>query len=125
MNRNGILKFCLLLCYGKSGDSFGNSYMLIKKSTVKMLIFKPPPPSVRVVHFGKWLILVDNPLPVRFLKSFTKMSSQCLKKRSSPLNQIISRSCVIMRLLFLMGISVDKGIVSEGHLYIFPKNIIF
>ena len=27
-----------------------------------MLIFKPPPPSVRFVHFGKWLIIMDDPL---------------------------------------------------------------
>ena len=35
----------LLFSLGKYGDSFGKSYMFIKKCMFKILIVKPPPPK--------------------------------------------------------------------------------
>ena len=64
MNRKGILKTILLTFVfnlGKYGDSFGNSYIQIKKYTVKMLILNPLPPSVFFVNFGKCLAIMDDP----------------------------------------------------------------
>ena len=45
--------------------SFGNSYMLIKKSIrYKCWFLNPLPPSV---HVGKWLTIIDDPLLVIYV----------------------------------------------------------
>ena len=76
---------------------------------INLYSFIPPRDKIEILHSINSNLNLRKTiriLPVRFLKSVTGIFGPCLE---STLYQIISRSGVIMRLLFLMGTRMSVG----------------